>query len=234
MRKILLYAVLIFLFFVAGLVLANFIIMPAIVKMGQELSVPNVCNLPLDSAIHVLKTKGLQGVVKERRYDQIIDEGRVIIQEPLTDTKVKRSRIINLSISLGAETISIPYLYGVDYEKGKLIIENLGLLIESVDSVVSDSVLPGKILRTIPDFENEVKKGDAIRLVISKGIMMRMPNLVGLKLEQAKEIVKKIGLVIREIKEIEGSGEKGTIMVQNPEPDKIINTRDSVNIMIIK
>ena len=234
MRKFLTYAIFVLLFFIAGIVLANFIIMPAIVRMGQEVSVPNVCSLPLDSAIHVLKTKGLQGVVKERRYDQIIDEGKVIIQEPLPDTKVKRSRIINLSISLGVETVTMPYLFGTGYDKGKLIIQNLGLQIESVDSVMSDSVPAGRIIKTIPEFDSEVKKGDLVKVIISKGIVLKMPNLIGIKLEQAKDELKRLGLVLGTIAEVEGSGTKGNVMVQDPQADKVVHAGDTVSLMIIK
>lgn len=234
MRRLFLYIVSILVFFVIGIILANFIIMPSFVRMGKEISVPNVCNLPLDTAIQVLKRQNLQGVVTERRYDQIIEEGKIIIQEPLPASKVKKGRIINLSVSLGPETINVPFLLDVDFEKGKLIIERLGLVVEGIDSSFSDSILKGRIIKTIPDFETEVKKGDGIRVVISQGIVLRMPDLVGMKLAQAQQLLKNKGLIIRELKEVEASGTKGEIIIQNPEPGQIVNPGDSVNLMVIK
>lgn len=234
MRKFLTYAVLILIFFIVGILLANFIIMPSFVRGGKEVTVPNVCTISLDSAIAVLKKNKLQGVVVERRYDKIIDEGKVIIQEPLPDVKVKRGRIINLSISLGAETVKIPFLSGLDLEKGKMIFEKLGLLIDEIDSAYSDSIGRGKIIKTFPEFDSDIVKGGSVRVTYSRGVLLKMPNLVGLTLAQAKDTLSKLSLVIRGIQEVEGSAAKNTIMVQNPEPEKVLNPGDSVNLIVVK
>lgn len=234
MKKFFIYTVLILIFFIVGIFLANFIILPSFVRGGKEVSVPNVCAVPLDSAIAVLKKNKLQGVVVERRYDKIINEGDVIIQEPLPGVKVKGGRIINLSISLGPETVRIPFLSGLDLDKGRMIFEKLGLLIEEVDSAYSDSIGRGKIIKTFPEFDSEIVKGGSVRITYSRGVLLKMPNLVGLTLPLAKDTLAKLGLVIREVKEIEGSAAKNTVMVQNPEPEKVLNPGDSVNLIVVK
>lgn len=234
MKRLFTYIISISIFFILGLLLANFLIMPTFVRQGEEIKVPNVCSLPLDSAVIVLKKAGLQGVVVERRPDRIIEEGRIIIQEPLPDVPVKKGRIINLTVSSGYEKITIPELYSVDYVKGRRILEKLGLLVGDVDSVFSDSVPQGKIIKTIPEFGNEVKKGDEIKIVVSKGVILKMPNLIGKKISEATQIIQLMNLVLKEVTEIEGSGEKGTIIVQSPEPERIVNSGDSVSLMIIK
>ncbi len=234
MRRFFVYALFILIFFLIGLLLANFIIMPSIVRRGKEVTVPNVCGVLLDTATAILKKNQLQGVVVERRFDKIIDEGMVIIQEPLPGTKVKRGRIINLSVSLGAETIQIPHLDGLEFAKAKLILEKLAIVLDAIDSAYSDSIGPGRIIQTSPPADSEIVKGSSIRVVISRGPQLKMPNLVGLPLAAARDTLKKIGLLVREVKEIEGSGEKNTVMVQAPEPDRTVNPGDSVNLMIVK
>jgi len=234
MKRLLIYVITILIFFIIGLLLANFLLMPLFVRRGEEVVVPNVCNMPLDSAAVILKKAGLQSVVTERRYDRIIEQGRIIIQEPLPDTKVKKSRIINLSVSLGIEKIVIPVLSGLEYLKAKQIIDRLGLVISDIDSVYSDSISEGKIIWTIPESETEVKKGDDIKLIISKGIVLKLPNFIGMKLNEAKNLLKKLNLVLGAVTEIEGSGEKGTVIVQNPQPDQVVDAGDTINLMIVK
>jgi serine/threonine-protein kinase len=234
MKKLFVYLGIILVFFALGILLANFVIMPSLVQMGKEVTVPNVCNLPLETAIKELKKKELEGVVVERRFDQIIEEGKVIIQEPLPNAKVKKGRIINLSISLGPETVKIPYLAAMDVDKGESILKRLGLVIESVDSQFSDSISIGKIIKTTPEFETEVRKGDAVKLIISKGIILKMPNLVGMKLDDARNILRRMGLILGEIKEVEASGTKGNIVVQNPDPEQIVSAGDTINLMVTK
>jgi beta-lactam-binding protein with PASTA domain len=234
MRRPLIYAGVILAFFVIGVVVANFLIMPLLVGRGEEIVVPNVCDMTLDNAIAQLKAAGLQGVVVERRYDNIIEEGSIIIQEPLPEVHVKKGRIINLTVSLGMETIKVPYLAGINYEQGVSIIRNLGLVAANVDSVFSDSIEEGKIIGTVPEAETEVKKGESIRLIVSKGLVLKMPNVVGLQLSQAQINLEKMGLIIGKIAEVHGSGRKGTIIVQSPEPGRIVNIGDTVTVMVIK
>jgi len=234
MKKIYLYLIVIVGLFLIGVLLANLLIMPYLVHMGEEVTVPNVINLPLNTAVQELKKYGLEGVVVERRYDQIIGEDKIVIQEPLPEVKVKKGRIINLTVSLGTETIRIPDLTGMDLEKGKLIIKRLDLVIESIDSLSSDSVAAGKIIKTSPNFGADVKRGSAIALVVSTGVNLRMPNLVGIKLIDAKNSIEKMGLVMGEIKRVEASGTSGNIIVQNPEPQRVVNPGDTVSLMVVK
>jgi len=234
MRRTLFYVGIILAFFVVGLLIANFIIMPLMVGRGEEILVPNVCDLTLDEAIEQLKSAGLEGVVVERRFDRIIEEGNVIIQEPLPDAHVKKGRIVNLTISLGPETIEVPYLVGIGYEQGVSIIEKMGLVISKVDSVYSDSIQLGKIIGTVPEAESEVKKGDAIKLVLSRGIIQKMPDIVGMQLSRAQLTIEKIGLFMGAVQEVQGSGQKGTVIVQNPEPGRIVSSGDTVTVIVIK
>jgi beta-lactam-binding protein with PASTA domain len=234
MRRTFIYTGIILAFFVAGILIANFLVMPLLVGRGEEVVVPNVCDQNLDDAIEQLKDAGLEGVVVERRFDQIIEEGNVIIQEPLPEARVKKGRIINLTVSLGPEAIKVPYLAGIGYEQSVSIIRRLGLAIARVDSAFSDSIEPGKLVGTSPEAETEVKKGDSITLILSKGIIRRMPNIVGVQLSQAQLTIAKLGLVVGRIEEVQGSGKKGTIIVQNPEPGRIVNSGDTVTVMVIK
>lgn len=234
MKKILIYSIILLVFFAIGILIANLVIMPYIVQKGKTVSVPNVCNMPLEIAIEELRIQNLEGVVTERRYDRIIEEGCVILQNPLPDSKAKTGRIINLTVSLGHETIKVPHLQGVDIEKGKMIIKKLGLTIDTVDFLFSDSMAKDKIIVTIPGSEKELKKGDAVKFIVSKGLILKMPNLTGKDLGEAKTILKKMGLILGEIKEVEASGTKGNIIVQSPEPDQVVNTGDIISVMVIK
>jgi|UniRef100_A0A7C6AGM4 serine/threonine-protein kinase len=234
MKRFLTYLIIVLIFFIIGLLMANFLLIPMVVRKGEEVSVPNVCNLPLDSATMVLKKAGLQSVVTERRYDQIIEQGRIIIQEPLPDTKVKKGRIINLSVSLGPEKIVVPALSGLEFAKAKQIIDRLGLMVGDIDTIFSDSIGEGRVIQTVPEPETEVKKGDAIKIILSKGILLKTPNLVGLKIDSAKVIIKNLNLILGSITEVEGTGEKGTIIVQNPQPDQLVNKGDTINLMVVK
>jgi beta-lactam-binding protein with PASTA domain len=115
-----------------------------------------------------------------------------------------------------------------------MIIRNLGLVIESVDSAFSDSLPLGKIMKTVPEVETEVKKGDALRVVVSRGFILRMPDLLGLTLNEARGVLKNMGLTLGEIQLVEASGTKGNIIIQHPEPEQVVSIGDTVNVLVIK
>jgi len=152
----------------------------------------------------------------------------------LPDKKVKKGRIVNLSVSLGPERIVVPALSGLEFNKAKQIIDRLGLAVGDIDTIYSDSIGEGKVIQTVPEPETEVKKGDAIKIILSRGILLKIPNLVGLKIDSAKVIIKNLNLILGSITEVEGTGEKGTIIVQNPQPDQLVNKGDTINLMVVK
>ena len=181
-----------------------------------------------------LKGRNLEGLVSERRHDQIIEEGFIIIQEPLPDEKVKAGRIIHLTVSLGPQVIKVPFLIGVDIEKGELILKKLGFTIEKIDYVNSDTITRGEIIETIPEAEAALTKGDAIKLVVSKGPILKMPDLTGKTPQEYEIALDKMGLILGEVKEVEGSGLKGSVIVQNPAPEEVVEPGDTVTLMVIK
>lgn len=234
MRRFYIYTFVIFAFFVIGIVIANFLIMPSIVRMGKETVVPNICNITLEEALETLKQKELEGIVTERRHDNVIEKGKIIVQEPLPGARVKAGRIINLTVSLGPQTVRVPYLAGIDVGKGRSILQRLGLNIASVDWVFSDSLARNIVVKTVPPPESELRKGDAVTIVVSKGAVLKMPNLIGTNISQAGDILKKMSLVLAEVKEVEGSGTKGNILVQSPEAGQDVAYGDSISVMVIQ
>lgn len=234
MKRIFLYLLVILAFFIIGVLIANFLVMPLIVHKGREVVVPNVCNLFLEDAVKELKKRDLEGLVTERRHDPIIEEGYIIIHEPLPNQAVKSGRIIHLTVSLGPQVIKVPFLAGVDIEKGELILKRLGFTIEKIDYVNSDTIVRGRIIRTIPETEVELTKGDAMKIIVSKGPVLKMPNLTGKTQHEVEVELGKLGLVLGEIKQVEGSGIKGSVIVQSPAPDEIVEPGDTVTLMVIK
>jgi serine/threonine-protein kinase len=107
-------------------------------------------------------------------------------------------------------------------------------VITKIDSAFSDSIEPGRVIGTSPEAETNVKKGDSITLILSKGIIKKMPNIVGMQLSQAQLSLEQMGLILGIIEEVQGSGKKGAIIVQNPEPGRIVNSGDTVRVMVIK
>jgi serine/threonine-protein kinase len=221
--------------FVVGLVVANFIVMPLIVKKGSEIEVPDVVGLPMEEAILRLNEQGFEAVADERRPDTLLEEGRIIEQKPRPGSKVKKGRLVQLVVSSGEESVRVPYLLGLTWEQASSISERRGFAISSVDTVDSDTVPAGRVVAMKPDPEIRVKPGTQIHLYISagpEGKTLVTPNLIDLPLEKARELLEQDSLVIGEINKIEAAGKGGIVVLQSPDAGVLVAAGDTINIYV--
>ena len=106
--------------------------------------------------------------------------------------------------------------------------------IEKIDYVNSDTITRGEIIRTIPEPEIELTKGDAIKLIVSKGPVLLMPDLTGKTQREYEILIEKMDLILGEVKEVEGSGVKGSVIVQSPAAEEVDEPGDTITLMVIK
>lgn len=77
-----------------------------IVSKGKEkefVTVPNVLDFSEKEALKKLKESGLDGSVKERKYDDTVEKGHVISQSHSSGIQVEKNTKVTLVISLGPE-----------------------------------------------------------------------------------------------------------------------------------
>ncbi len=77
------------------------------VQNREEISVPDLVNLNIEDAILLLQDSGLQNKVYIEN-SSIVEDGRVIKQQPLAGTAVKQGRAISLFISRSDALTLIP------------------------------------------------------------------------------------------------------------------------------
>ncbi len=234
MKKTIFYPLLILLSFALGVLAFNFLIMPLLVRSGQSIAVPEVCGKTEEEAINIIKQANLNPEIEAHRFDPVIEKGKVIIQDPLPGKKVKTGRSVKIIISKGVEKVILPHIIGLDLEKAKQILAKYDMEIVIAESIFSDSIDEGKIVAVSPTPEEEVPKGTKISIKLSLGKRIVIPELTGLKLDEALTLLKENNLIVGEIKEIEGSGEPGTIVMQSPQSGSFARNQDSVNLVIVK
>ncbi len=234
MKKSIFYPLCIVIAFISGLLIFNFIIMPLLVQKGATVTVPDVCGKEEDEAIQIIRDARLKVTIQNRRFDPVIEKGKVIIQEPLPGKKIKTGRVVSLTISKGIEKIAIPYILAIELEKARQILAKYELEIGQIESTFCDTIPVGQIVSTTPEPGKEIPKGSKVSVVLSLGKGIVVPDLTGLKIEEATTIIKQKGLTLGLIKEIEGSGEPGTIIVQTPSSGNVVVTGDSINLVIVK
>lgn len=238
-RKLFLYVLLtlggLIVLFIIGILSFNFIFMPWLVHRGREVEVPSVIGRPFSEAQRILKKSDLLPEVISERPDTL-PAGYVVEERPKPGSVVREGRTVELVLSKGLKKLKVPELQGLNLTQAKSIAENLGFRITTIDSEISDSVAEGRILKVSPSSGSSVPAGSGLKITLSLGRKGRfeMPSLVGLKIGDAKRIVKDWGLVMGEIKEITAEGDPGTVLIQSPQYGFLIERGDTVRLIIIE
>jgi serine/threonine protein kinase len=133
-------------------------------------------------------------------------------------------------------SVTVPPIENIPAENAEDIIKlsNLNLI---VAGEIFDSKIPsGFIIEQIPAPGENITTGSDVEVIISKGrqiISISTPNLIGLTLEEASEILEEYGLTTGEIsKTYSSTFEKNLIISQRPVYKEKIEPGGAVNITI--
>ena len=147
-----------------------------IISLGAELvEVPDFTDLDLLDAADLVRKLGLTLVVVEE-YSDTIEDGVVISQSILAGDKVEVGESIELVVSLGSESVTVPDLIGLTESEAVELIHSsnlrLGRIYEDHDDDTEEGLVIGQSLRagTLADL------GDSVDLVISLGAHPILPT----------------------------------------------------------
>ncbi|HHT21239.1 MAG TPA: PASTA domain-containing protein, partial [Tissierellia bacterium] len=145
-------------------------IVDVVISLGPKIKrtkVPDVTGILHADAIAALRNVKLQNSFTEE-YSDTVAEGLVISQSPVQDTEVDEDTVVNLVISLGPETVSVPSVTNLIQSEASTILSNAGLKMTYTESF-SDTVAMGYVISQSPGVGASVAKGSTVSVVISKG-----------------------------------------------------------------
>lgn len=183
--------------------------------------VPNVVEKTKIEAIEILKAHSL----KYKLENEVSDDEIVKIQNPVSNTKVKSNRVISLFFDKN-EGKKIPNILGMPLVKAERKLNLAGIRINRIDYYPTNGE-NDIIISTYPDI-NEMVGKEGISLLVSINNLETnniMPNLIGMKLEDAISTIKAMNKEINDISYIsDNTKEINTILYTEPVAgDKIEN-----------
>jgi len=219
------------------------------VRGAEQTMVPDVQGEDLTSALLELQVKELYPRISLRFTQTSADKGLVLEQNPPPGTIVKAGRRIQLVISQGVMINTVENYLGRNVDDVRMEIQTL---VSTQGAYPGNAPVPqlitlreplmfefssepaGIILQQRPEAGTSISGPTMLELVVSRGqenTMTRLPNLLGLALEDTLEQIGRTGIdfefSIRPLR----SGEKaGTVVAQSPEGDSLtsLDTRVSI------
>ncbi|HEU5218686.1 MAG TPA: PASTA domain-containing protein [Gemmatimonadales bacterium] len=162
--------------------------------MTRERQVARVLGLPRAQAEKELTQQGFRAKVDDEEADPVIPAGHVVWQDPPPETALAGGALVHLTLSAGPGPVTVPDVFSFDVDQARQVMDAAGLRIGDVDSIPSSSE-PGLIIGTRPAIGSTRQPGAKVDLLVSKGPAdIRVPDVMGLKQEEARQRLEASGL----------------------------------------
>ena len=183
-------------------IVAEYIVMPAYTRQNQNRIMIDIKNRNLDDVIKILKSENYRYEVSDTLYTNKFKLGTIVDQYPKPNTRVKSGRTVRLKIAQPEKSVAIPNLIGQSRRSAELELNQMGLIIDTVYTEYNPEYPNGTIAWQYPKAGDRRKKGMGIQITVSKGMppnFFQVPNLIGLSINQAKDLIFKSRLKVGKI-----------------------------------
>lgn len=129
----------------------------------------------------------------QEEFHPSVTEGTIIRQEPDPGSDFPLGEVVTAWVSLGPAIVDIPDIAGLPEEQAVEELEALGIEVE-IDEEPSQEYDEGQAIRTEP--ADEASVDDPVTLFISLGDVVRIPDLFGVNVFEARARLMAEGLIV--------------------------------------
>src|SRR5262245_17192765 len=180
---------------------------------NKPVAVPPVSGIQESLAVDKLRAAGLVPQVA-RDFSNDVPKGVVIDQSPAAGEKVAPHSNVDITVSKGKETVTVPSVIGKNRDDAISTLVNAGLNPKAypvasskpVDTVTGQDPAAGKV----------IEKGSAVRINYSSGpANVDVPSVIGLQFDQASSALQGQGFAVAR-RDVDSERPKGEVVDQSP------------------
>lgn len=198
-----------------------------------DIEVIDLRGLTFEDAKEILNAAGLgikrAGTIASDEYE----EGEIVSQSPEAGSFVDAKTTIEVVISSGPAMVEIPSVKGLDETSAYNKLVNAGFKpVKELE--YSDSVEIGYVISQSPAGSSLGNEGDLVTIVVSQGPkLVKVPNVVNLKQENATSALTEAGLKVGEVTtDYSDKIEKGNVISQSVSADTQVAKGSTVNLVV--
>ncbi|MCI0622516.1 MAG: PASTA domain-containing protein [Acidobacteria bacterium] len=229
------------LFFAAVLLVAGFLSCLTAMRFairGNEVKVPNLAGRTLPEGTRILSAYALRLKVDSHRYDDRVPKDQILAQNPIADSRLKRSSQVRVVISLGAKKIPVPNVEGESLRAAQILVLQRGLTLGMVAAISSETEEKDRIAAQSPPPAAQFAQSPTMNLLVSAGKKRReylMPDLTGHSSDEVVGGFASLGLKLGSLSYQSVAGvAKGTILKQFPLPGSKIPEGGAVDFEVVR
>ena len=201
---------------------------PAAVDQYQ---VPDLYNMTIEEAENDPRIEGVFEIQKAgSEFSADVPEGHILRQDPKKDETRKGSQlVIQVWVSAGEETGEVPDLENKSEQDARILLEklnkeyNLELTVEAPEELkqFSEEITEGYVIKTEPAQGEILKKGDTVKLILSKGPDIKPVTVlpfVGMSIDSVLSQLESYKLTCdaADVEVVDSDKPGGTIVWQSP------------------
>lgn len=221
--------------FIVGIFAFNYVLMPMLVRQGNNVIVPDLRNASESEAKQMLSRLGLAMRVDRSDYDSQVPAGFILSQRPTPNENLKPGRSVEVVVSLGTRTRMVPDLRGMSSRQAKNLLQTEGLDVGRVARVLHDGDAREHVIATSPPVGDEVHEGESIDMVVSApggAAVYLMPDLSAQDLFFVREKLERLGFRVGSVRYEDREGVyPNTIIDQRPRAGERIREGESIELV---
>ncbi|WP_075980972.1 Stk1 family PASTA domain-containing Ser/Thr kinase [Bacillus massilinigeriensis] len=136
----------------------------------EKFELSNYLNRDYDDVVLLLDKRNFKDIIKTEVYDDDTEAGTIIEQFPEPGKQiVPEDTVLKLTVSKGSQPITLKDLKEYNEKGLKEYADSVGLNIEISKEEYDDQIEKGLVISQSPSPGTQMKKGDRVTVVISKG-----------------------------------------------------------------
>lgn len=140
-------------------------------KGVEPVAMPDLAGYSYSEAVYTLTSMGIKEsqIKREDNVSDNVPAGQIYDQSPKKDKEVlPGSTVITLFVSAGSDQLTLRDLAGQSRGQAESYLKEQGLEMREAEEY-SETVASGNVIRTDPGAGSVVKKGDVVKVILSKG-----------------------------------------------------------------
>ncbi len=221
-----------------GLILVDTVIMPYFTRKAIEVEVPDIVDMTPTQARRKLSRFGLRLKLQDPRWDNSIQEGHLVFQNPLAFSRVKPNRTVYAVPSKGNRRYEVPNLQGKSLRQARLWVDQSELEIGEIVEEASARVKEGFVISHFPSPGSNVDAGTVFSMTVSTGpkrALVAVPNMIGMRLATAQRRLRSLGLNGDDVRyEFSTAYETDIVIRQTPLAGEVAKRGSRVQLVVSK
>ena len=183
----------------ALLLLVNFLVMPSLVHSNKVVTMPDIRGMTVLGAEIQLRSLSLEVEVARQRAHPSVPVGMILDQIPSAEARIRGGRTVRVVTSSGPPAGKLPTLAGLSLRQAEITLQRENFRMGRVLKIRRQRTTQPVVAYQNPVAGTDLYKGAVVDLVVAEPAaseLLRMPDLRGIPLYKARQIISNAGFIL--------------------------------------